>query len=347
MKANYKYQTEAAEQVLKNALNKQYIASVLAACPNSGKTTISHIIINKYIQIYPNANILVLTEGQKTLQDQYLAELKDANVHIRFTYGTFGSNAQVQVGLPQGINKLEWDKVDLLIVDECHRWFLENTDQKIINKYRPEHIVLMSGTPSKFNLHNQTSSKKYGMYYISADELQKNDVFSAVDMDVIGVGFQNNIKDVWGKLQDRQANLSKVMIACGSILQANTVVNYLKSIGRKCVVSTSSNDKENKNINEFKNGKYDVLIVVDRGILGFNDPNITTLIDMKKSSNIDSSFQLFARVLRNHKDNIKKSYFRVTDKSYNKEVIMLHKIVALMDSRNFRLFNGKNLKISQ
>lgn len=345
-KIDYSYQQEAANKVLENALNNQYLASVLAACPSSGKTTISHIIINKYLELYPDAKILVLTEGQKTLQSQYLTELEDANVEIQFNYGTIGSDTQVQIGLPQGIKQLKWDKIDLLVVDECHNWYLKNTDQGIISKYRPSHQVIMTGSPSKFIKHNQNSKSEYGMYFIPADKLREAGVFAGIDMDVIKVNSKNNVGDIWNNAKRSGADMTKVMIACSSIIQANTAAYFLRQIGRKCVVSTSQNDKFNKNINDFKTNKYDVLIVVNRGILGFNDKEITTILDLKSSSNVDASYQLFARALRVHPDDRRKYYFRVATKNYNKEVIMLHKMVALMDEYNFKNFNGSNFQVS-
>lgn len=343
---DYTYQETAANQILEDALNSNYLAAVLAACPSSGKTTISHIIINKYLQMFPNGRVLVLTEGQKTLQNQYLAELDNANVEITFNYGLIGSEAQVQVGLPQSINKLKWNKVDLLIVDECHNWYLENTDQDIIRKFSPSHQVIMTGSPSKFNLHNQTKSTKYGMYYISAEKLQKMGVFSGVDMDVIKTKNKNGIKSIWNEAVNRGADMSKVMVACSSILQANTVSYLLRQIGRNCIISTSQNDKDSSNIQDFKNGEYDVLIVVNRGILGFNDKMVTTLLDLKSSKNVDSSYQLFARILRVHPEGRRKYYFRLSTGSVNKEVVMLHKMVALMKDSNFKKFNGGNFQVS-
>jgi superfamily II DNA or RNA helicase len=346
-KIDYSYQPIAAKKVLENALDSRYIASVLAACPSSGKTTISHIVINEYLKLFPAANVLVLTEAQKVLQHQFLSELDNPNVSINFTYGTIGSDKQVQVGIPQAIKQLKWDKIDLLVVDECHNWYLEKTDQGIIGKYKPTHQVIMTGSPTKFNRHNRENSTQYGMYYIPADKLQKMGVFSGVDVDVIKVNHKNNFKYIWETAKQRGANLSKVMVACSSILQADTVGYYLRQLGIKYTISTSTNDKYGTKIKDFKNGEYDVLIVVNRGILGFNDKMITTLIDIKSSKDIDASYQLFARVLRNHPDNIQKYYCRVSFNnkcSYNNEVLMLHKMVALMDEHNFKNFTGSNLK---
>ena len=350
MKINYSYQIKAANQVLQNALNNKYIASVLAACPSSGKTTISHICINKYLKLFPNAKIVILTEGQKVLSKQYLSELDNANVNIDFTYGEFGSNTQVEVGIPQNINKLEINKIDLLVVDECHNYYLENMDQEIIRKFNPTHQIIMTGSPTKFNLHNKVHSTQYGMYYISAEELKKQGVFSGVDLDLIKTKDKKNahqvIKDAFDKAIKDGANLDKVMIACPTINFAKKVRDYINyHYDRKISFSTSENDKDNKEIEKFKKNITDILIVVDKGILGFNDKEITILFDFKASNNLDSSYQLFARILRIHPNNIRKFYYRITDSDYNNQYKHVIKMMSLMQTNIFKKFTGNNIKL--
>jgi hypothetical protein len=346
------YQIPAAYAVLKNALDNRYIASVLAACPSAGKTTISHIIINKYLKLFPGSNVVILTEAQNILKDQYIDELEHANIKLDFEYGIFGSKKQVQIGLPQSIYNIDFKKIDLLIVDEAHRWFLENTDQEIIKKYNPRHIIVMTGSPTVFNLHNSDpKNKPYGMYYISAQELQDLGVFNAVNLDIIEI---ENKKDVKGILDScfeqaikKGSDLSKIMIACPDIQYANKARECLKTKNRKISLSTSENDSDNLQIKDFKAGLTDTLIVINKGILGFNEKTLTCMFDLKSSSNIDSSYQLFARMLRVHpyKD-VVKSYYRIAEKKqYNNGVYILHKMRSLMDKKTFREYTGDNLKI--
>ena len=350
MKIDYSYQSKAATQVLKNALNNKFLASVLAACPSSGKSTISHIIINQYVQMYPSAKIVVLTEGQNTLKIQYLEELKSPNVKINFTFGLFGSNSQVQVGLPQSINNLKWDNIDLLISDEAHNWYLAPTVQKIVSRLKPTNTILMTGSPTKYNAHNQnTTSRKFGMHYISAEDLKKQGVFSTADLDVVKVENKKDpiqtIKGVLIHANKEKINTDKIMVACPNIRYARVVSTYLNGIGRTVSLSTSEDVRSDLEISRFKNGETDTLVVVNKGILGFNDKNMTALFDLKSSSNVDTSYQLFARILRIHPNKVKKSYIRVSDNDYNNQVLMLHKMMALMKTEIFKGFTGKNLKM--
>lgn len=339
--SNYLYQIKAAEQILKNAQNK---VSVLAACPGAGKTTISHIIINKFIKTNPNAKVLVLTEGKNTLKNQYLDELKQANVRIDFSYGDFNSSAQVRVGLPQSIRWLAWTEVDLLIVDEAHNFFMAPMVQAIVQKLSPKKTILMTGSPTKFN-----NSGKYAIYYIAAEELMEMGVFSSISMDVARCSDKKNpweaIKSVLASAKSHRDDTSKIMIACPSIDYAKKVFDYLKHAGFTVSLSTSENDENDTEIEKFKNDQTRALVVVGKGILGFNDKKITLVADLRSSSNLDASYQLFARALRIHPKGIKKSYYRIADQDYNKQVLTLHKMKALMKKDIFQGFDGKNLKL--
>ncbi|MDD5650851.1 MAG: DEAD/DEAH box helicase family protein [Candidatus Nanoarchaeia archaeon] len=349
---DYSYQNKAAEIVLNNALNKNYIASVLGACCSSGKTTISHIIINNYLKLFPQAKIVVLTEGQNMLKNQYLEELKNSHISINFNYGTFFDNTQVQVGIPQNIQNLKINHIDLLIVDECQNFYKANTDQEIIKYFNPTHQIIMTGSPTKFNLHNKNNVKKFAIHYISAEELEQNKIFSGVDLDVIKITFKNNVfqtmNEVMKDLNLKKINVNKLMVDCPTIDYAKKVYQYFKTnFNKSLYYSDSNNDKNNENINNFKKAKEGILIVINKGILGFNDPAITSIVDLKSSNNIDASFQLMARILRVHPNNIRKSYFRISEKKdYNKQVLILHKMVSLMKKEIFKKYDGKNLKIT-
>ncbi len=349
MKTNYSYQPKAAEIVLRNLLSSKYIASVLAACPGAGKTTISQMVLNRYVGMSSTSKVVVLTEGQNTLKNQYINELESAHIKIDFTYGGFDSDAQVRIGLPQSIGQLKWEQVDLIVIDEAHNFYFADMVQDIIKKLNPKHILLMTGSPTKFNLHNQKSQTQYGIHYISAEELQRQGVFSAVNMDVVRVFDKKNPASVVSAAMDfaksKGDDLSKIMVACPSIEFAVATSLHLQKYGYTVALSTSKNDQDDQEIKNFKSGKANALIVVGKGILGFNDSGITALFDFKSSDNLDASYQLFARVLRKHQRNVVKSYYRIADKDFNKQVLTLHKMIGLMKTEIFTGFTGKNLKL--
>lgn len=349
---DYSYQNRAAKEALVGLLGGQYVATVLAACPGSGKTTISHMIINSYLKLFPKANILVLTEGQNLLKNQYIEDLSSPNTPIEFSFGALDSEAQVRVGIPQSIQLLNLSSIDLLVVDEAHNFYLANNVQSIIKKLQPKHQLLLTGTPTKYTLHNDTSlGRKYGMVYISAEDLENNNVFSKVDMDILKLSSKNSpfeaVEKMFEKASKNKDNISKIMIACPNISFAKKVADNLKYRGRKVSLSTSDNDKDSSEVKRFKSGETDVLVVVGRGILGFNDSKITMLADFRSSSNLDAGYQIFARVLRTHPQGLRKAYYRISDNaSFNKQVIFMHKIAALMKRDVFKKYNGTNLTVN-
>lgn len=347
---NYSYQIHAANKVFKDALGMFNKAAVLAGVPGCGKTTISHIVISRYLKKYPNARIVVLTHGQNILKNQYIESLEDAHVPIDFTFGEFDSGAQVLVGLPHSIKKLPLNKVDLLVVDECHEYYLKPMVQRILKAIKPKHQVLLTGSPSEFNLLKK-QGERYAITYICGNDLMDNDVFSAVEMDVVPVQYKKNSREALHSMLDhankKGKDLSKIMVAVKTVNEAKNVSYYLRSIGRKVALSTHKNDRNNTMIKDFKNGEYDALVVVMRGILGFSDNNITGLFDLRCSDSVDISNQLFARVLRKHPDNIQKFYYRCGEKrkDFNDQVIMLHKIKAMMRKDIFVKYNGHNMTV--
>lgn len=354
---NYNYQPILADKILNNINNSETLASVLAATPGSGKTTIAQLAIQKYLHKYPNAKVLVLTHGQNLLKNQFIDTLKNPYFNVDFTYCDINDIPsplpQVFVGLPQSIHRLPLTKIDLLVVDECHEFYLKKMVQDIIKKLNPTHQILLTGSPSEF-VRLKEEGKRYEINFISGSELIENDVFSSVELDVVeikGKRLENtatNIQKMIDHAKRKNKDLTKLMVAVNNIKQAIEAANYLESLGRKVALSTFKNDKESDKIKDFKNGLFDVLIVVQRGILGFSDNDVTGVFDLRCSSDVDISNQLFSRVLRKHPNNVYKFYYRCGDKKtsdYNNQVIMLHKIKSLMRRDIFTKFNGLNLKI--
>lgn len=356
--SDYSYQPHLADKIFNDCQGLFVKAAVLAAAPGSGKTTISQIVISKYLKKFPKAKVVVLTHGQTLLRNQYIENLQNPNVEIDFTFGPFVSKhqdihcmPQVQVGLPQAAHRLCWDKIDLLIVDECHEFYLKPMVQKIIKKIRPTHQVLLTGSPSEFN-RLKKEGKRYAISYVCGNDLMANDVFSTVEMDVVPVKFKKNSEqslcEMLSHAQKKGKDLSKIMVAVKTIREARNVAHYLESIGRNVALSTCKNDKSNIMVRDFKKGHYDTLVVVMRGILGFSDNDITGLFDLRCSESVDISNQLFSRVLRKHPENIQKFYYRCGQKGipdYNEQVIMLHKIKAMMRKDMFEKYDGTNLYV--
>lgn len=343
----FDYQHIAATKVLENLYSGKYIASILAGFCNSGKTTISFEILNRYLQKYPDAQVITTTHGQNILKSQYLQELKNPKVKLNFTFGTFKEEAQVLVGLPQSLHNLKVSKVDLLIIDEAHDFYTAKTIQDFIVNYKIKHIILLTASVAQFNLHNQTNPSQFGCHCICGSELQELGVFSKVEMDVVVTSsptISEQIKLSMKKLDELNSDRRKIMFAVKSIKDAKLAQICLNGYGRKVSLSTCENDVNSAEIQKFKDGLTNTLVVVNRGVLGYSDNNVTCLIDLRESKDLENSLQLFARILRKHDEDIIKTYIRLTKKN-NDGCVFLHSLLSLFRRDIYTTYNGKNLEI--
>lgn len=340
--SNYKYQIPAAKSIFEMATSGEYQAAVLAAAPSSGKSTIIIHILNMFFNQFPEVKVIILTHNQNMLKEQMLDGFTDGFVKPNFTFGEFGSNAQVQVGIPSSRSKIT--SMDVLVVDEAHHYYGAAMVNSIVSTFNPKYQILMTGSPSIYNEVNSNSTKPvYGMYYISGDQLVEQNVYSNVVIDVAEVHADNvidNYNTAIKKLsQDKRFNSSKLMIACKTVNDAYVLGIHLRNNGRKIAISTSANDSGNEQIRRFKSGEADTLLVVNKGILGFSDNFVTALIDLKGSKDIDARNQLFARIFRKHPDGIEKFYISVSTKiNWNKEITILKSVVGLMNTNTFKTY---------
>ena len=84
-----------AHKIWHDLKDKEILCVNIMGAPGSGKTTISHIVISRYLEKYPNARVVVLTHGQNILKNQYIESLQEPHVDINFTFGEFDSGKQV------------------------------------------------------------------------------------------------------------------------------------------------------------------------------------------------------------------------------------------------------------
>ncbi|KKL75136.1 hypothetical protein LCGC14_2057910, partial [marine sediment metagenome] len=138
--------------------------------------------------------------------------------------------------------------------------------------------------------------------------------------------------------------LHKTMFACKSQEQARQVARYFQEKGIDTALSISDNDIDSAEIERFKNDNHcTVLIVVGRGVLGFNLPELENVVDMTCSHNVDRIFQLMCRVIRKHPEERKKLYFKVVP--HHLEEYFYHVmtcVLCLTDEEYFLKYNGRN-----
>ena len=352
---------------------------VLAASPNAGKTLMAVAWIEKYILDNPCSRVLVLAHGQNILKDQFASEITKANVNFSYTKvqnitDFTDTEAQVVVAIPQTIYKYVADdnkRFDLLIVDEAHQYYFETMVQRIIDIYKPKHQLLLTGTPAPF------IDRKYkniipvcleelidggfsadpivvvasSDYNITEDDFNaENELKENVKLDTSAtISTMNNLlvkieekiaKKGWVDTVD---TIGKTMIVTKNIQQARDIKNYFKDNGVDCLISNSKDDITSDEINHFIHSGINILVVVNRGILGFNLPTLVNIIDMKCGKNVSNLFQLINRVTRIHPDGTQKYFFKLVPVTL--EVDYLYQIstaLSLMKMENYMKYNGHN-----
>jgi len=143
--------------------------------------------------------------------------------------------------------------------------------------------------------------------------------------------------------------LKKTMIMCRSINQAEQIKKYFDQRNINTIISHSDNGKDGYDANseEIERFKEDkdvlVLIVVGRGILGFNYPELVNAIDLTCTMNIDRIFQFMMRAARKHPNGDQKLFFKVVPAQLENYFEHLMSVVlSLVGEENYMLFNGKN-----
>jgi superfamily II DNA or RNA helicase len=139
-------------------------------------------------------------------------------------------------------------------------------------------------------------------------------------------------------------DIGKTLIACRSSEHAKYVNKYFNERGIKCALSIATEDLDSSQFIAFKNDpNIKVLIVIYRGILGFNMPELENVIDMTGSQNLDRIFQLMCRVTRKHPLGKKKLFIKVAGKNQIDIMnINMNKVMCLCHDEWFTSFDGKN-----
>lgn len=152
-----------------------------------------------------------------------------------------------------------------------------------------------------------------------------------------------------GRKLIKSGKFGKTLIMCRSIEQANQTSQIIsKLFGVNVRVSQSQNDSDSRELDNFKDGKFNFLCVVKRAREGYDDNKVLNLIDITMTHNIDLIYQMFCRVVRLDKSNPNpKLYIKVTSNAEGMpEYTMNIMTAALMlgSTENLARFNGSNFR---
>lgn len=236
------------------------------------------------------------------------------------------------------------------------------TDKPLFDIYVIASNEISSEWFAKLNIELVASDYKWSGFYDSNNEVIKSFQFTYEDTkSTLEVVMEKLMARIKYGLKPQQFNhpsfiskiktwafayksIGKTMIVCKRQEQAEMVNKILIEMGVNSAVSHSECDIDSSVITDFKNGIYDVLVVVNRGKLGYNDVNLMNIIDVSGTHNPDIIYQMFSRVLRGGPET-QKFYLKLTPKElHNMSLTHLAMCGALMltDKNYLLLFDGKN-----
>lgn len=350
---------------------------VIAASPSSGKTTMAI----EFIKRNPNKKFLVITHGQNVLKDMWEEEFEKYLTHKEMSYITYGLPQSLK---SKDIPKVDFIIIDeaheftfaKMVQDileknkSAYKIYLTGTPSKFIEKKYPVIVVAAMDLIEKGFI-----SDLYVGLFSTVAKIKDDD--RNIDNDLTGQASKKLEKTVESDMQSLLiemikrlkstgltkagpyralmtnkfkafGQMDKTMIACASVKQADKVHSYLQENGVESVLSHSENDPDSLFIigrdGFLKNPKIKVLVVVDRGILGFNMPELVNVVDMTGSHNINRIYQLYARVMRKNNNKPNKFFFKLaTKEEMHVTKFYMEAALCLMFQYFISRYNGKNL----
>jgi superfamily II DNA or RNA helicase len=283
------------------------------------------------------------------------------------------SDKQVIICLPQSIKTNDLPHFDLIVVDEAHQFYFANMVQSIIKRVGPIHQLLLTGTPSPFvaRKYKNIIAVSLEMLYesgmvsdpiveiaSSSYDFKQSDYNSDFElMDKVVIKEEDTtstlsmvLKEICKKLQVESnwntalMAMSKTMLVCRNQKQARDVQNYFMSAKINSAISTSESDSGAEEINRFKNEQdCIVLVVVRRGILGFDYPSLANVIDISCSQNVDRILQLLCRIVRISPTKEQKLFYKVCPiELVDHFKMIMNAVMCLTLQRYYIKFNGKD-----
>jgi superfamily II DNA or RNA helicase len=138
--------------------------------------------------------------------------------------------------------------------------------------------------------------------------------------------------------------MGKTLIAANSVEQARYIQEYFNNQNINTLLSTHEDDVDSEQIDLFKNNpEYKILVVVRRGVLGFDMPSLINVIDMTASRNLDRVYQLMSRVVRKSNDVKMKHFIKMAVP--NTEAIyefLMTATLCLMSKEYISKYDGRN-----
>jgi hypothetical protein len=304
---DYSFQNELIERAWDFMTKDPRKAVVLAAGCGAGKTEMAMDLIERFLKTQPAAKVLYLAHGTTSLRAQIaqrfrtdgrftVAEMKDAKPDLA---------ASVHVAIPQ--NKLiRSQQYDLVVVDEAHHYYFGAMIGEVLTANPDCTQLLLTASHWRF-----TRMQRLPVITFSQLELLDRNIIMPphvglmlTDQEFRSFTAEGNLSED-EKLENIDQLVAKIkpkikgktLIACHNQQAARDIAKGIKG----AVVSTSDDDPNEIAFRSFLGDpKCKVMVVVFRGVIGFDLPSLETVIDLTCSQNPDRIYQLLGRCVRRH-----------------------------------------------
>ncbi len=346
---------------------------ILNGCPGSGKTEMAIYIIkmfldsgkkvlvlahstnvlknnfqNRWNDYYDNHDNLTICIPQSYKADKYdllvmdeahenyLAKVvqdiaKDIPCQLLLT-GTpsnliYKGGFDIEVIAMEDVPREFFAKTGVELLSTCYKW--TETDYNIDGNLKYAASITKSDTESSLDAIIVKLIDRLRNKSISAEKFNKPGILTRIQ------------KSIFSK-----SNIGKTMFVCSRKSQADYVNNYLIKKGYNSKVSHSTSDNDSTLFDLFKDGDFDVLVVVNRGRLGYSDDNLMNIIDMSGTKNPNLIYQMFARCVRGSQSQ-NKLFMKLAptgNAMLDLTSVATQMALSLMFKDVISVFNGKNMK---
>lgn len=354
---------------------------VIASCPSSGKT----FMMTEFIKQQANCTFLILTHGQNILKQMWGRALDTAGIEAsteqgrsRVTYGLPQSLHRrdlkpvdfliideahhfSQAEMVKSLKTKLKPKYIIYLTGTPSKFIAAGTKCLVIPALDliPEYVSdLYVGLVSTTAPILDTDRNREGDVLPSGQEKLEKSVTEDLDSLLDGIYRRLRETDFYKSNPEMRQNntwpstigyLHKTMIACASVKQAALVESYFQDQQIPVLSSNSKDDVDSLNITRFmEDDGIRILVVVDRGVLGFNMEHLVNVVDLTGSRNIDSIYQLYARVMRKHPKYQKKYFFKLAEEGQlDMAKFYMNAALCMMSEDFITRYNGKNLNGQQ
>ncbi len=234
-------------------------------------------------------------------------------------------------------NKLEPTGKIALIADEYHKRIEGDRFKLILDKLEPTKKIGLTATPFDFNgikmfdntfcPISQRKAEEKG--YLSPIKYYIPRIVTTMDFEKIDKGVADySAEDIRKLYSDKQfkewfvkfakslvLNKRQTLVFTSNIAMAEEYCSLIKKIEPTAEVVHSKQDKDKNQqvIDDFKRGKIKTLVSVTSLTIGFDAPNVDTIINLRPTKSFPLFFQMVGRGSRIYEDKKFTEFYDITD----------------------------------